>query len=291
MALIRANVIGVDRVNGWVNITPAFAATRPGSSPTQRGTVVRAMTRSGRWPPPLSKVWVDRHSPSHWEVVDTITPVRDVFNEDWNTIADTNPTVFADTLWGEATVGTSGVVQQSPAGTTTTGCADMFTGATINNTETLFKDFASTTVRADQAYWLSASLAVESLATMRVDLGLTDLAGGTYAVWIYDTALSANSQFQDNDGVGTSITITHPTIPVINTFFYVDILFVPGSFVAYWLNGDGPYWSTTGLPPVATQMAPKFEVVTHANATRVLYCDWVRFQTFTDAVPPDLLYS
>ncbi len=291
MALIRANVIGVDRINGWANITPAFAATRPGSSPTQRGTVVRAMTRSGRWPPPLSKVWVDRHSPSHWEVVDTVTPVHDIFQEDWNVIADVNPTVFADTIWGEATVGGSGVVQQSPTGTITTGCADMFTGATIGNTETLFKDFAGVTVRDDQAYWLSAKLAIESTATMRVDLGLVDSGGNQYAIWIYDTNMSTtNSQYTNSDGF-TPVQVAFPSKPTVNVFFYIDIVLVTGSFAAYWIDGDGPYWNTTGLPTAGAQLAPKFEVVTRANATRVLYCDWVRFQTFTDVVPPDLLYS
>ncbi len=55
--LQRANVVALARPtatmpSGTAIITPAFASTKPGSSPGQQGTLVGATVRAGKFPPP-----------------------------------------------------------------------------------------------------------------------------------------------------------------------------------------------------------------------------------------------
>jgi hypothetical protein len=293
---VRGTVVGVDRTNNWALVTPATAAGRPGGGLRAQGAPIKCGLRDGQWPPPFSKVWIESHSSSNYQIVGSISDRRLLVHDDFTHVDGGNPAVGdGDTPWRATNLVASASGQQTGVGQ---GVYILVTPATAGASQAAAKDDSSVLIQADPAVWYSAKITT-SVATncivhcgfAQADANINFTAGAATdrtAQFLFDTTV-ASPFFRATNG--TSVTdILVPYTVVANTFWDLDIVCVGGGYVAGWINGDGPYIITTNVPAVGGAFEPYFGIYPRAAAQQDIRVDWVHAETFTDPVPATLLF-
>lgn len=182
-------------------------------------------------------------------------------------------TVFdGDTNWG-CSISTGGQINQAGSSAGGSGVAILLVNGAASRVTRINKDDAAVSLGGVEALrWrcdlpaCSTDSAVQFVfvglgnnALSRRAMALLDLSAGTGVPWSAHTfdGTSANS-VQTTETTGT---------------VYLEGLLVPGEFFALWANGDGPYWTTLGIPTTADSIQPIVRISSDASTPIAVYPD------------------
>ena len=232
-------------------------------------------------PPPLSYVDLEQIQPGVWRVsgIGPVADRRNILRDDFSLVVRNGTgTVWGDTIWAESGAGT--VTQSNAAGGI--GVADF---DTVTTGVALTKGDQSVVLDATLGYWLSCSIALGARTSVFNGAGFSNLAGTTQALVGYSDAAFIVQLTTVSGGVTTVVDLGSFT-PTNNVFFTVDLLLVPGVFAAAWLDGQGPYVSTTNIPAVGAMVQPYIIQNSVPASSKHLYVDWIRVEAFSPVANP-----
>lgn len=165
------------------------------------------------------------------------------------------------------------------------GVAELSTSATDDSLAAVTGDAGALALDADgvSGYWLHAEVALRSVSDIAAVLGFNS-AALTHVAWIaFDTDVDSTRWRFSTRGGGSVTTANMPeaTAPAADTFQRFDVILTP-DFAAAWVDGDGPYPSTTNLP--TDDVTPAVGVFTRTSSSKSIRIDQVRVRAIYGAV-------
>lgn len=259
-------------------------------------------------PPPRSQVWVQDVSTGGagaFVVMGMVGNRQFVFHEDWTIIPNgsTNYTSTAqqllngDTQWrvlpkvASVNVGASEGAAQGVGGITITS------GSTgLGQAIAVCKGGVATGTTNNGQYgiWLSGRATANNWTSMAFTIALANdtaylgakASGDRFVGLIYDTAATGTVRLQT--GIDTNVTyVDSGFVPSVNAWFDFDVMLVAGTngWAAMWINGNGPYKSTTNIPAVNIPLPVEFAVYNQTSAQRQLAIDYLRVELVSPVSP------
>lgn len=270
---LTGRVLRIDRARQRAEVVLAGAS----------GTVPVPYEDQKRPPPPLSTVLIEQTASGQWQLQSTNAKAI-VFHEDFTSIVAGAGIFQADTTWG--TLGTGfvlqstaipayGLLQISP------NPASPFASAA--------KDQSAFTAQEEEGLWLSASIGTSDTTGGTTTAGLTDNGANNMAYVEWNRAFGLLTAAK-NGGAGSNIAMAAQTINT-NQLYDLDVVLLPGRFVAGWWNGDGPYVVTTNIPSVGQGLTPFLFEESDGVATPNGYYDWVHVESFRNVTRPERIFD
>lgn len=241
-------------------------------------------------PCPRSTVAIERFGNGSWIVLGQIGDRRVICHDDFLYM---DATQWGDTQWtGVGTLGALGGFTSSDS----QGVARLTTNAVAFQWGGLSKTNQNITLPSTDALWVSGRVNVGSTTSMGALVGLANsgsynfsaIAAGDACVALYwDTGGSLTWKLRTTNGASNTDTDTSVAIAA-STWYDFDIVVVGGSWAAIWVNGIGPFTSTTSIPPANTTPSPQpaITVIPIAAASRVLEVDWFHLERCTGITAP-----
>lgn len=280
-------VLGIDRTNGLVGaiLDDGYSLWLP-----------QGFAYAGAAPAPLSKAWFTETASGVYLCMGNVGDSRVVLHDDYTFVGTNGVANYqGDTPW--VIQGSGGTrIQDATTLGNALGVVRYLTNATTNNFVAESKDsdaFAMLTPPA--ALWWSGRCAINTLTShvARWGVGSTPMWNVTGAnhdsvTWEYASNIGANWTIATAATSGFSRLDTG--IPAdADTWHDFDLVFVPGEWAAGWIDGSGPYISTTAIPTSTDALQPGLISFTLANAAKRLYCDWQHVETIPGVADPRLL--
>lgn len=248
----------------------------------QEGPEVEA-TYSGQPPPPST--WVEVWSNGTTYHIDGSHDLdaRVVLHDDFTRVPTTaagTTTVACDTPW-VCSISTGGSISQLTG--SQLGVALLATGAANGRLAYMTKDDTAFSMDAADALWLSTKVDAAVLTTNMVAyVGFSNVALTDQCCMLFLPSSSANLlgyTVKDSSGTATDLIRT-----AANEYVDLDIVLAPGSFASFWINGDGPYTSTTNIPTSGDSMQPFFYVTTTEAASKYVAVDNVTVKALNGTI-------
>lgn len=281
-------VTGIDRDNGRVGAILDTGLAR---------WLPDGFDYAGEAPAPLSVCWFVETVPGRYLCAGQLGDTRLVHHDDYTHVASPSVTTYlGDEPW--VLRGSGGTRTQDA---TTLGDAlgvlRYATNATINAFISESKDTdAYAMLTAPQAVWWSGRLAVNSVTAVAYGAGLASTplwavtgAAADRVVAGFDSTVSANWLLQTSASAVAATNLDTGIAADLDTWHHFDLVFVPGTWAALWIDGSGPYVSETGIPATTDALQPGLEVFTYAAAAKRLYVDWTRSEVVASVADPRLL--
>lgn len=248
----------------------------------QEGPEVNA-TYSGEPPPPLTWVELTQDGLTYHvdgsHDLDSRTVLHDDFTRVPTTAAGTT-TIACDTPW-VCSISTGGSISQLTG--SQLGVALLATGAANGRLAYMTKDDTAFSMDAADALWLSTKVDAAVLTTSMIAyVGFSNVALTDQCCMLFLPSSSANLLgYTVKDSSGTATDLIRAAA---NEYVDLDIVLAPGSFAAFWVNGDGPYVSTTNIPTSGDSMQPFFYVVTLESASKYVALDYVTVRALNGTI-------
>lgn len=278
-------VTGIDRVNGVVGaiLDDGLDLWLPEGFPY-----------AGDPPPPLSKCWFVAIG-NKLVCTSPAGEGRVVLHDDFLHVATPSVTTYlGDTPW--VLRGSQGTRVQDVASLgDAQGVMRYLTNANANNfvSESKSTD-ALVAPTPPAAIWWSGRYAINSLTSVVSRWGLGNTATWTIGAladavaWDYASTTSANWLL--STAATSGLTLTDTGIPAdINTWHAFDLMFIPDVWAAGWIDGAGPFVSTTAIPTSTDALQPGVILLTLAAAAKRLYSDWVHVELVPEVFDPRVL--
>lgn len=240
-------------------------------------------------PCPRSIVAVERFGNGSWLVLGQIGDRRQILHDDFLYM---DASRYGDTQWtGVGTLGAIGGNSTSDA----QGVARLTTNAVAFQWGGFTKTNQNITLPSSDGLWVSGKLNVSATTSMGALVGLANstsydfsaIAAGDACVALYwDTGGTLTWKMRTTNGASSNDTDTGVPVTTFNVDF--DIVVVGGSWAAIWVNGIGPFKSTTNIPPANTTPSPQpaFSVIPIAASSRVLEVDWFHLERCSGVTAP-----
>ena len=277
---VIGTVIGVDRAHQVVRWI-------------QRGeTIIKTAPYFADPPPPLTVCRFAQRSKSAYTCLGPECNVQFVLHDDFLQVVSQ----YGDTAWRQ--VGTLGSIVQ--AATPQAGAALLTSPAVAYSQLGISKDNRAIVPSTSQAVWMSGNVTLSTTAAVICWLGLMSDGVATFkpgvsdagAFLAFDSAGEASwtgKVYAGTPGFFNGAQTVHTDLSI--TF---DLLLLGGSFAAFWINGDGPYFVDTNpvpaIPPASTGGAcqPGFVIAGRTAATVALQVEWVEVSLVpaSGLVPP-----
>lgn len=244
--LVRGTVLGVDRDTGTVRADIA-------------GVVVPAAPYLGDPPWPLSACWFF-NAPAY-TCLGPIGDKRVAFADDFNFYTAGTP-LIGNTGWTAG--GTAGSLSTPANPTDANGVLRL---AVNVNPSSYFirKTLQLVTLTETRCYWVSARVrqSVATAASGGMSVGLADTTvmaasgGGAASAGAYFDIYSSQSVVQ-SAASGSLGPATSAEAVAADTWCWADLLVAGGQWVAGWINGSGPWVSTSAVPSTANDSVTPF---------------------------------
>lgn len=241
------------------------------------GAVVEARYL-GEPPCPLVPAWFFEEQ-AQWWCLGSEADVRPVLREHFLTVPTTTAdgVVACDTSW---TLDVTGANSQIAAlASSGLGVARLTAGDANGRSAAIFKSTSALLPSSADGFWIRSRVQLGSVANITAIVGLHDLAGSDFAYATFVSSGSANWQFFSSKDTSSTSGAT-ATAGAASTYVWLDMLLCTSVFFALWVNGDGPYFSTTNVPAAADSMTPFIQVSSGTTATKTFDAD----HYFLDAV-------
>lgn len=85
---------------------------------------------------------------------------------------------------------------------------------------------------------------------------------------------------------GSSTTVDTAVTQADSEWITADIMYVPGVWAALWIDGAGPYISTSNIPTTAEPIVPGVYVAALAASARAVLIDWMHLEVVDPIVSP-----
>ena len=238
--------------------------------------------------PPLSSVNVYEVGDGLW-VCDG--PIGDgdnrvVVHDEFGVVNDTGTVMDSDERW--STFGSTTHIQGSTGQSPNIGVVDFRTGAVNSESGGFEKDDDILTL--DRPYWCSFRFAPGDTDNRRYGIGMASAANTDGMQFRYDSGAGPDYFVRlHNATVATDFTIPGTYAATRDQWIVVDMVLAADEFGAVWLNGEGPYFTTTGVPAANTTTSVRAFLVNLTAAARVGSLDWMHVETMPSATRPDLV--
>ena len=243
------------------------------------GGLVRA-TYAGSPPPPLSTCVFWSDGGVYYHVLGTYgLDVRPVLREHFLTVPTTTAdgAVACDTPWTLDVSGASSQVAQ--AASSGLGVARLTAGNAVGRSATLQKTALNILASSADGFWMSARIQVGSTSDVDLSLGLD---GSTEQSVFYSSASTAYWELVS----GSATFVPTATVVATSTYYWADIVTVPGGFCALWVSGDGPYVETVDVVSTSGELFPYARVISNTTATKTFDVD----NYFLDAIDGEIVH-
>lgn len=253
----------------------------------------------GEPPAPLSRAWFTEIASGVHVCVGSVGDARIVLHDDFTIVfVPALGFVANDTQWVARATG--GTFAQDTSVADKQGAMLMTTNAVLFAAVGMSKDTSAINPpTAPAALWWSGRFrAGATITTMAARAGLGEsgvwafaaLGGATTAsVFVdYNTATSANWLLQT--ATTAAATATNTGIPVVGAqWYWFDVVYVPGLWATCWIDGSGPYVSTSTIPAAATPLSVGHGVFTSAASARQASIDTSHLEYVPGVADPRLL--
>ena len=254
----RGTVLGVDRETGTVRAEIG-------------GVVVPAAPYLGDPPWPLSACWFF-NAPAY-TCLGPIGDRRVAFADDFNYYTAGTP-LIGNTGWTAG--GTPGSLS-TPSNPTDANGLLRITNSGAGTYYFIRKTLGVVTLTDTRAFWVTARVRMSTVdATLVVGLAESNaMAGGgaastdAKASWGLTGLAGATSSLLTTSGVSQDSAVTGEGITA-DTWYWLDLVVVGGSWLAGWINGSGPWVITTAVPSTANNsVSPYVAAVCLSSAVNV----------------------
>lgn len=267
MSFERGTVLGIDRENGTVRAEVG-------------GVIVPEAPYLGDPPWPLSAAWFF-NAPAY-TCLGPIGTRRWAFQDDFNFYDSTPPVVSG----GWTANGDAGGSLSTPNNPTDGNGVLRLTNTTAGGPGYFVRKTLEMVTLADtRVYWLSARVRTSD-ASNGIDVGLgvsNVMLGGAPAATDAQVAASLMSASGTNvlyttAGTSTS-TLSTGEFTVNNTWLWVDVMVAGGQWAAMWVDGSGPWSTTTDVPSTAQDSVTPYLLVSNRGASTRLDIDYASMAT------------
>lgn len=258
-------VTGIDRANRVVNVV------------TAEGTPITAYFL-GTPPWPLSTCVFDDGPEYH--CVGPLGYRRESFADDFNYYTAGTP-LIGNTGWTLGGVGTASTPNNPSDGN---GVLRM-THTAVSNPVFIRKTLQMVTLTATRVYHMAARVRIDNLTYSSIAVGLADTrvinnsapaaTDAAAFAWLSGAGGSYNTLYTAAGGSGTSTSAGEQVAD--STWVWVDVMVAGGQWAAMWVDGSGPWFSTTNVPSTSQDSVTPF-VRGHGDlGTTLADVDYVEF--------------
>lgn len=265
--MVRGTVLGIDRESGTVRAEIA-------------GVIVPQAPYMGDPPWPLSACWFF-NAPA-WTCLGPIGNRRVAFADDFTFVRTAGSAeAIGETGWVAG--GDAGGSLSTPANPTDASGALRLTNTTVGTGYYIRKSHQMVTLTNTRCVWMSARVRT-SVPADGVFIGLADPLAMSMTTGSLSTAAGTSLVLYTPSSTGTILV----TISGVNsqsslagegisadTWVWADVMVVGGQWAAVWVDGSGPWVSTSVLPDTTRDSVTPYVSVRNAGASNTLDVDYV----------------
>lgn len=273
--MVRGTVLGVDRDTGTVRAEIA-------------GVVVPAAPYLGDPPWPLSACWFF-NAPAY-TCLGPIGNRRWSFQDDFNFYTSGTP-IIGGTGWTAG--GAAGGSLSTPNNPTGGAGVLRLTNTTVGATYFIRKTLQMVTLTDTRVYWMSARVRAQN-ASVALKVGFADtnvmndgaVASTDAAAFAYIGGSGGTNNLIASAGTSSTSLATGETI-TSGTWAWIDVMVAGGQWCALWVDGSGPWHTTSTVPTTSQDSVTPFVGVTNTGASNYVDVDFASLAVVDVATTAD----